>query len=69
MIRADHARVRALFHRYHVYDDWHRKQAIADAVGKSLEVPAKLEKEIFYPMMREMGIDTDIVDKSFPAYD
>ena len=53
MIRADHTRVLAAFHRYKADSSPQRKKAIADMICTSLQVHAKIEEEIFYPAMRQ----------------
>lgn len=55
MIRADHTRVVAAFHRYKADSTPSRKQAIAGMVCTALQVHAKIEEEIFYPAMRQAG--------------
>lgn len=55
MIRADHTRVVAAFHRYKADSAPSRKQAIAGMVCTALQVHAKIEEEIFYPAMRQAG--------------
>ena len=55
MIRADHTRVVAAFHRYKTDSAPTRKQAIVGMVCTALQVHAKIEEEIFYPAMRQAG--------------
>jgi len=55
MIRADHTRVVAAFHRYKADSAPARKQAIVGMVCTALQVHAKIEEEIFYPAMRQAG--------------
>ena len=66
LIRADHARVLALFHRYRLDAPPQRKQALAEMICLLLEVHARVEEEIFYPAMRR--VDPDLVDKSVPEH-
>jgi hypothetical protein len=66
LIRADHARVVDLFHRYRVDASPARKQALAETLCLALEIHARIEEEIFYPAMR--SVDPDIVDKSIPEH-
>ena len=66
VIRADHARVLALFQRYRVDAPAARKQAIAESICLALEIHAHIEEEIFYPAMRR--VDPDLVDKSIPEH-
>jgi hypothetical protein len=55
MIRADHTRVMAAFHRYKTDSAPARKQAIVGIVCTSLLAHARMEEEIFYPAMRAAG--------------
>jgi len=68
MIRADHTSVLLTFHKYRIDTATSTKQAIVNSICLALEIHAQLEEEIFYPAMREAGLDTDIVDKSFPEH-
>lgn len=55
MIRADHTRVLAAFHRYKADSSPARKRAIAGMICTSLDIHATIEEEIFYPAMRAAG--------------
>ena len=66
LIRGDHAKVLALFHRYRLDAPPRRKQALAEMICLMLEVHARIEEEIFYPAMRR--VDPDLVDKSVPEH-
>jgi hemerythrin superfamily protein len=55
MIRADHTRVLAVFHRYKAHSSPARKKALAGMIGAALLVHARIEEEIFYPAMRAAG--------------
>src|SRR5687767_13675844 len=56
MIRADHTRVVAKFHRYKIDASPQSKQALAGAICMALEVHAQIEEEIFYPAARAAGL-------------
>jgi hypothetical protein len=56
MIRADHTRVMAKFHRYKIDAAPHAKQALAELMCDALEVHAQIEDEIFYPAARAAGL-------------
>jgi hypothetical protein len=66
MIRADHTRVLATFHRYAADASPRVKQGLVNTICLALEVHAQLEEEIFYPALR--SIDPDIVAKSLPEH-
>ena len=66
IIRDDHARVLASFHRYRVDFSPIAKRALADNICLELEVHAQLEEDVFYPAMRV--VDPALVDKSAPEH-
>ena len=67
MLRADHTRVLATFHRYAADASPRTKQGLVNTICLALEIHAQLEEEIFYPALR--SIDPDIVAKSLPEHD
>ena len=66
MIRADHTRVLATFHRYSPDLSPREKRGLADTICLALEVHAQIEEEIFYPALQ--GIDPEVVAKSLPEH-
>jgi hypothetical protein len=66
MLRADHTRVLAAFHRYGAQLSAREKRGLADMICLALEVHAQIEEEIFYPAMQ--AIDPQIVAKSLPEH-
>ena len=69
MIRADHTHVLATFHQYEIDTAPGTKRALVNTICLALEIHAQLEEEIFYPAMREIARDADVVAKSFPEHD
>jgi len=69
MIRLDHTHVLALFRRVRPWTSASRKRAIVTNACIALEVHAQLEEEIFYPALREVLGDNEILDKSVPEHD
>jgi len=67
MIRADHTRVLALFHRYDIDGSPRRKQGLVESISLALEVHAQIEEEIFYPALRAAG--STLVDKMVGEHD
>jgi hemerythrin superfamily protein len=67
MIRADHTRVLATFHRYKTGTSASTKQALVAAVSLALEVHAQAEEEIFYPAMS--SVDSPLVGRLIPEHD
>lgn len=66
MIRADHTRVLAAFHRYAPRLNARQKRGLVDTICLALEVHAQIEEEIFYPAMQ--AIDPEVVAKSLPEH-
>ena len=67
MIRADHTRVMALFHRYKANAGATRKQALFALIRAALLVHARIEEEIFYPAMRAAG--STLLDELEPEHE
>ena len=67
MIRADHTRVLATFHRYKAHTTPATKQALVAHICLALEVHAQAEEEIFYPAMS--SVDTALVGRLIPEHD
>ncbi|MFB9242732.1 hemerythrin domain-containing protein [Massilia antarctica] len=67
MLTAEHREVRDLFERYEALgqDDKNRKKKLADQICTALTLHATIEEEIFYPAVREAGVDTaELVDEA-----
>jgi hemerythrin-like domain-containing protein len=60
LLKADHARVRALFRQYDAAGEQHQtQQELAEQLFTELEVHATLEEELFYPAVRrQLSSDT-----------
>jgi hemerythrin superfamily protein len=67
LIRADHTRVMATFHRYGIDSSPRTKRKLAEAICLALEVHAQMEEEVLYPALREAG--SELVEKSFPEHE
>lgn len=67
-IRLDHMHVMTLFHRYKPDASPATKQGLVRNISAALEIHAQLEEEIFYPALRESGIDTDVIAKNVPEH-
>src|SRR2546423_7042162 len=66
MIRADHTRVLAAFHKYDIEARPATKRALVETVCFALEVHAQIEEEIFYPALR--GTDSPLIDRFVPEH-
>ncbi len=69
MVRMDHAHVLALFHRYKADTSDGRKRALVTNACLALEIHAQLEEEIFYPALRRVIGDDEVLGKSKPEHD
>ena len=67
LIRNDHTKVLAAFHRSKPSSSLARKRALVNTVCLALEIHAQLEEEIFYPAIR--GAHPALVEKSVPEHD
>jgi hemerythrin superfamily protein len=67
MIRADHTRVLAGFHRYAAAARLSTKRGRVETLCLALEIHAAIEEEIFYPAVR--AVDPSLVEKSIPEHE
>ena len=65
----DHSHVLVTFHRYDVDAPDTVKRGLVDMICTALEIHATLEEEIFYPAMREVQPDNEVLAKSVPEHD
>lgn len=63
-LRADHARVRALFHAFAMLDpaEEEQRERLADELCQELLLHAMLEEELFYPALRALADDSLLED-------
>jgi hemerythrin superfamily protein len=69
MIRMDHAAVLALFHKIEPSMSASARGAVIRNICSALEVHAQLEEELFYPALRQAGVDLPQLDRSAPEHD
>ena len=67
MLTEDHRRVEQLFGEFQQQRDPQQKKETAEKVFEELRVHGKLEKEIFYPALRDQGDqeDKELVEHSY----
>jgi hemerythrin superfamily protein len=68
MIRMDHTHVLASFHQYNPDSRPQTRRALADTICLALEIHAQLEEELFYPALRGVVGDSNVLDKSVPEH-
>jgi hemerythrin superfamily protein len=69
MIRMDHTHVLATFHQYDSNASDQTRQALVNQVCLALEIHAQLEEEIFYPAVRSVAANNEVLNKSVPEHD
>lgn len=67
LIRADHTKVLAAFHRYQPASSPGKKAAVVQGICLALEVHAQAEEEIFYPAVR--AALPALVERSVPEHE
>lgn len=69
MIRFDHSHVMVTFHQYTRDKPPSIKKALAETICTAVDIHAKLEEELFYPVMRQLTSDERVMAKSEPEHD
>jgi len=67
LLTADHKRVKSLFKEFESLKDEgddDRKAALVETICNELTVHARVEEEIFYPALREVIEDEDLMDEA-----
>lgn len=65
ILTADHKKVSKTFSQFEkIKDDDGRKQALVKMVCDELKVHAQVEEELFYPALREVFAEEDLVDEA-----
>lgn len=68
-IRMDHTSVLATFHKYQSDSPPNIKHGLVDTACMALEIHAQLEEEIFYPALRAISTDNEVLAKAVPEHD
>ncbi len=69
MIRMDHAHVMAQFHKLEPDTQEGTRAAVVRSICAALEIHAQIEEEIFYPALRESGVESPALQEAVPAHD
>lgn len=69
MIRADHTHVVMQSHKLTPDTGDMVRDGVVRSVCAALEIHAQLEEEIFYPALRQAGVQSPSLDKSVPEHD
>lgn len=69
LLRADHQHVSALFAQYEKTRSSARKQELVRQICQELTVHAQIEEEIFYPALKRVLKDTELVPEATVEHD
>ena len=69
MIRKDHAMVLGQFRKLEPDTSPQTRAATIRTICAALELHAQVEEELFYPALREAGVDSPVLAKSKPEHD
>jgi hemerythrin superfamily protein len=64
LLKADHAKVKALFAQFESARGDARKVKLATTICSELKIHTRIEEEIFYPAAREALSDDDMMDEA-----
>ena len=70
LLRKQHKNVKALFRKVEETKDGRRRRQLMDEISDELKLHTKIEEEIFYPAVREIGTSKaeEMVDESFEEH-
>lgn len=68
MIRMDHAQAVALFHKLGADASPGARDGAITHLLAALEIHAQLEEELFYPCLRDNGVQSEALDKAVPEH-
>ena len=70
LLKKQHKSVKALFKKVENTEDGRRRRQLMDEIANELKLHTKIEEEIFYPAVREIGTSKaeELVDESFEEH-
>ena len=70
LLKKQHKTVKGLFKQVEKTEDGRRRRELMDEIARELKIHTKIEEEIFYPAVREIGSSKveDLVDESFEEH-
>jgi len=70
LLKKQHKNVKALFRKVEETEDGRRRRQLMDEISNELKLHTKIEEEIFYPAVREIGTPKaeEMVDESFEEH-
>jgi hemerythrin superfamily protein len=70
LLKKQHKSVKTLFKKVEETEDARRRRQLMDEISNELKLHTKIEEEIFYPAVREIGTSKaeEMVDESFEEH-
>jgi len=70
LLKKQHKNVKALFRKVEETEDGRRRRQLMNEISDELKLHTKVEEEIFYPAVREIGTSKveELVDESFEEH-
>ena len=70
LLKKQHKNVKALFKKVEETEDGRRRRQLMDEISNELKLHTRIEEEIFYPAVREIGTSKaeQMVDESFEEH-
>jgi hemerythrin-like domain-containing protein len=70
LLKKQHKSVKALFKKVENTEDGRRRRQLMDEIASELKLHTKIEEEIFYPAVREIGTSKaeELVDESYEEH-
>jgi hemerythrin superfamily protein len=70
LLKKQHKNVKALFKKVENTEDGRRRRQLMDQIANELKIHTKIEEEIFYPAVREIGTSKaeEMVDEAYEEH-
>ena len=70
LLKKQHKSVKALFKKVENTEDGRRRRQLMDQIANELKIHTKIEEEIFYPAVREIGTSKaeEMVDEAYEEH-
>src|SRR5881227_3505381 len=70
LLKKQHKSVKALFKKVDKTEDGRQRRQLMDQIANELKIHTKIEEEIFYPAVREIGTEKaeEMIDEAFEEH-
>jgi hemerythrin superfamily protein len=70
LLKKQHKNVKALFKKVDKTEDGRQRRQLMDEIANELKIHTKIEEEIFYPAVREIGTEKaeEMIDEAFEEH-